>query len=312
MMKSWIGMQTRLDEDIERYGQEPLSGRNGSVTNFQPRTHDHVVHRRSPGCFLRGLCGIRYNRTVIMKKSYLLSACSVVAMLLWQPALTSAQQDPREVLDRAIETLGGSAYLDVVDMSAEGRLYQFQRGELIGAEVFADYVKYPDRERTEFGEDRETVRINNGQSEGWNVNEGEVQAQLEDQVELFWEEFKVSLDHVLRVVVDQPDTTLQYVGREMIDFKRVDILEIRDEDRTRVNLYIDRESGLLMKKSVRRLDDPRIHDEVYSNYHVFQDVLTPLLIDRYTDGLKTMEVRYDTVAYNTNLPDRLFMSGVDR
>ncbi len=247
-----------------------------------------------------------------MRKAFLLSACAVGAILLWQPAVSWAQRDAREVLDRAIETLGGQAYLDLIDMSTEGRLYQFQRGELVGAEVFANYLRYPDKERTEFGEDGETIRINNGQSEGWNINDGDVEAQLEDQIEVFWEEFKVSLDHLLRVVVDQPDSTLQYVGREMIDFKRVDILEIRDEDRTRVNLYIDQESGLLMKKTVRRLDDPRIHEEVYSNYHEFQNVLTPLLIDRYTDGLKTTEVRFDTVAYNTNLQDRLFMSEVDR
>ena len=237
--------------------------------------------------------------------------CTVGVMLLGQPAVSRAQQDAREVLDRAIETLGGPTYLNVLDMSTGGRVYQFQRGELVGAEVFADYVRYPDKKRTEFGEDGDAVRINNGKSEGWNINDGDVSVQLEDQIEVFWEEFKVSLDHVLRVVVNQPETTLQYVGREMIDFKRVDILEIRDEDRTRINLYIDQESGLLMKKTVRRLDDPRIYEEVYSNYHEFQDVLTPLLIDRYTDGLKTTEVRYDTVAYSTNILDRLFMSEVD-
>ncbi len=247
-----------------------------------------------------------------MKKSFLLSALVVAVVVLWQPASSWAQRDPRAILDRAIETLGGAAYLDIIDMSTEGRIYQFQRGELNGAEVFADYVQYPDKERTEFGEDGEAVRINNGSSEGWNVNDGEVDAQLEDQIEVFWEEFKVSLDHVIRVVVDQPGTTLQYVGREMIDFKRVDILEIRDEDRTRVNLFIDQESGLILKKTVRRLDDPRIHEEVYSNYHEFQNVLTPLLIDRYSDGLKTTEVRIDTVAYNTNLADRLFTSEADR
>ncbi len=268
--------------------------------------------RRPLTRFVRGLQAIRYNWTVIMRRTYLLSACAVGVMLLGQPAVSGAQQDAREVLDRAIETLGGQAYLDVIDMSTEGRIYQFQRGELIGSDIFADYVQYPVKERTEFGEDGDTVRINNGQSEGWNVNDGDVEAQLEDQIELFWEEFKVSLDHLLRVVIGQPETTLQYVGREMIDFKRVDILEIRDEDRTRVNLYIDQESGLLMKKTVRRLDDPRIHEEVYSNYHEFQNVLTPLLIDRYTDGLKTTEVRIDTVAYNTNLTDQLFMSEVDR
>ena len=246
-----------------------------------------------------------------MRKTCLLSAFALGAVLWGQSNVVWAQQDARAVLDRAIETLGGETYLNVTDMETEGRLYQFQRGELVGAEVFADYVQYPDKERTEFGEDGDIVRINNGPSAGWNIDDGEVEEQLEEQMEVFWEEFKVSLDHVLRIVVDQSDTTLQYIGREMIDFKRVDVLEIRDEDRTRINLYIDRESGILMKKTVRRIDDPRIHEEVYSNYHEFQGVLTPLLLDRYTDGLKTQQVRFDNVTYDTNPPDRLFTAMVD-
>ena len=41
----------------------------------------------------------------------------------------------------------------------------------------------------------------------------------------------------MRFVIGEEKTTLQYVGREIIDFKRVDILEIRNEDRTRINLF---------------------------------------------------------------------------
>jgi hypothetical protein len=93
----------------------------------------------------------------------------------------------------------------------------------------------------------------------------------------------------------------------MLNFKRADVLEIRDADRTRINLYIDRETGLLMKKTVRRLDDPRIHEEIYSNYHEFQGVRTPLLIDRYTDGLQTSQIRFDDVRYNSGLADSLFL-----
>ncbi len=239
-----------------------------------------------------------------MKKSHLwVSALWVLAVLM--PTQSLAQSNAREILDKAIQKLGGSAYLEATDVEAHGRFFQFQRGQLVGGEHFTDYLKFPDKERTEFGEDGKTVRINNG-DQGWNIQDKEVEPQIEEQIETFWEEFKVSLDYILRTVVAQPETTVQFVGRDMIDFKRVDILELRDEDRTRINLYIERDSGLVMKKTVRRIDSPSVHEEVYSNYHLIQDILTPLMINRYTDGAKTMELRMTEVAYNTGVPERFF------
>jgi outer membrane lipoprotein-sorting protein len=243
-----------------------------------------------------------------MRKSYLSAAAlAVLAMLLSTPAL--AQSNAREILDKAIQKLGGAAYREVKDIEAHGRFFQFQRGQMVGGEFYTDYLKFPDKERTEFGKKGKTVRINNG-DKGWNVQDKEVEAQIEDQVEVFWEEFKVSLDYILRIVVDEEETTVQFVGREMLDFKRVDILELRNEDRTRINLYIERDSGLLVKKTVRRLDDPSVHEEIYSNYHLIQDVLTPLLITRYTDGAKTMELRMSEVIYNTGVSDLLFSATI--
>lgn len=219
-----------------------------------------------------------------------------------------AQTDPAEILDRAIARLGGEAFLGVTDVMAAGRFYQFQRGELSGADEFRDLLKFPDKERTEFGKAGDVIRINNG-DRGWNLDKEEktVEEQIPEQIALFREELKVTLDHLLRAVLPSSAATLQYVGRGMIDFARVDILEIRDEDRTRINLYVDRSDGLILKKSVRRLRSPQVFDEVYSNYHEIDGVLTPLLVTRYTDGVKTMEIRFDSVTYNSGLDDALFL-----
>ena len=195
--------------------------------------------------------------------------------------------------------------MDVVDIESRGRTFQFQRGELIGGNFFSDWIKFPNKERTEFGEDRDAVQINNGEK-GWNISDKNVEEQLEEQIETFWKEFKVSIDYVMRFVAGKEGTSLQYVGREMIDFKRVDILEVRDEERTRINLYVEREQGTLLKKTVRRLSEPTIFEEVYSNYHLIQGVFTPLLIRRYTNGIKTMEIRFDEYSYNNGISDKAF------
>jgi hypothetical protein len=225
------------------------------------------------------------------------------------PLAASPQGEAGEVLDRAIETLGGEVWLGVEDVYAKGRYYQFQRGQLAGADVFEDYVKFPDKERTEFGEDGERVRINNG-DRGWNVTDGNVEAQIPEQVTAFREEFEVSLDYLLRNVLSGSEISLQYVGRDTIGFSRVDVLELRDEDRTRIGLYIDRSSGRILQKTVRRLSSPQVHEEIYSNYHEIDGVLTPLLVTRYTDGVKTMEIRFETVRYNRGMDDGLFLAEV--
>lgn len=243
---------------------------------------------------------ISYNQGFMRVKCLLVG---ILCLLMSTEAL--AQIDPQDILNKALQNLGGATYTDVVDIEAHGRFFQFQRGELVGGDHFSDYIKFPNKERIEFGKDRKSAQINNGE-EGWNINDKEVQEQIREQIDVFWEEFKVSLDYLMRFVVGSPNTTLQYVGREMLDFRRVDVLELRDEDRTRINLFIDRESGLILKKTMRRLDDPTIHEEVYSNYHEIDNVLTPLLIHRYTNGMKNMEIRFNEVIYNTGISDRVF------
>jgi len=92
----------------------------------------------------------------------------------------------------------------------------------------------------------------------------------------------------------------------MVDFKRTDIIELRDPSKNRIRFYIDRESHLPVKMQVRRSDDSKLREEQYSNWHKFQGVNTPLFVSRYTDGVKTMEIRADMAAYNSGLSDNLF------
>jgi hypothetical protein len=100
---------------------------------------------------------------------------------------------------------------------------------------------------------------------------------------------------------------VQSVGGEIIDFKRVDVVELRDPEKNRIQFFVDRQSHLPVKMEVRRINDNnRLYIEEYGNWHEFNGVMTPLFVARFSDGLKTMEIRTETVAYNTGLPDSLF------
>src|SRR5262249_7744031 len=126
------------------------------------------------------------------------------------------------------------------------------------------------------------------------------------EVEEFLAGFKTSFDYVTRFVLKERQTTIQNVSTEIIDFKPADVVELRDSAKNLIRFYIDRDSHLPLKMQVRRNNESKVREEQYANWHKFQDVMTPLFVSRYTDGLKTMEIRAETVVYNSGLSETLF------
>jgi hypothetical protein len=163
-------------------------------------------------------------------------------------------------------------------------------------------------ERTEFGrEKRKEIQINN-RDEGWKITpkDKEPKEQVPAEVQEFKAAFQTTADYILRFTLDDPKTTIQHVGSEILDFNRADLIEIRDPAKNRIVFFIDRTTKLPVKMQVRRSDEKVLREERYGNWHAFQGVLTPLYIGRFTDGEKTMEMRMESAVYNSSLPDTLF------
>ena len=234
-----------------------------------------------------------------------LTLCLCIFFALTVPA--GAQTKPAQVIDQMIGALGGAAFLDVRDIHTTGRFFGFTRGELTSSDVFSDYIKFPDMERTEFGTlSRRSVTINRGK-EGWKIiAKKDPQPQSAAEAEDFSKGFKTSFDYVLRFILKERQTTVQNLAGEMIDFKRVDVVELRDSEKNRIRFYVDRDTHLPVKMQVRRTDESKLHEEQYANWHRFEGVMTPLYISRLTDGVKTMEIHLETAAYNSGLADNLF------
>jgi len=236
-----------------------------------------------------------------------LKAFAIAATLILAFSSAGAQSRSNPVIEQMIQALGGPAFLDVKDIHTSGRFFSFTRGDLSGSDLFEDYIKFPDMERTEFGREKnKSITINRGK-EGWKIEpKQEPEPQPAVQAEEFLENFKTSFDYLMRFVLKHPQTTIQSLPSEIIDFKRADVLEVRDAAKNRIRLYIDRTSHLPIKMQVRRANESSVSEELYGNWHRFQEVMTPLLISRSTNGLKTMEIRTETAAYNSGLSDSLF------
>ena len=242
----------------------------------------------------------RYKR--LLNTVFIVSLCLCVFVVT-----IHAQSRTNPTIDQMIQALGGQMFLDVKDIHTTGRFFAFTRGELSGGDLFSDYIKFPDMERTEFGGAKnKSITINRGK-EGQKV-EGKKDPvqQTPGEVEDFLKEFKTSLDYVLRFVLGDRQTTVQNLPTEIIDFKKTDVVELRDAAKNRIRFYIDRDTHLPLKMQVRRSDDSKLREEQYANWHKFQGVMTPLFVSRFTDGVKTMEIRAETAVYDSGLSETLF------
>ena len=168
---------------------------------------------------------------------------------------------PAQIMDDMIRALGGQTFLDVDDIHTTGRFFGFTRGELATSDTFVDYIKFPDMERTELGSAKnKSIQINRG-TEGWKVEgKKDPETQSVGEIEEFRKSFKTSFDYVLRFVAGEKQTTMQTLTAEMIDFKRADVVELRDAAKNRIRFYIERNTRLPLKMQVRRTDESKLHE----------------------------------------------------
>src|SRR6478672_3561538 len=69
----------------------------------------------------------------------------------------------RAVLDRTIQALGGSAYLNIQDITQEGRTYSFYHGRPNSLGIlFWRFYKFPDKDRIELTKKRDVIYVYNG------------------------------------------------------------------------------------------------------------------------------------------------------
>jgi outer membrane lipoprotein-sorting protein len=231
-------------------------------------------------------------------------------------ALNGSAQAPasaQSIFDSMVQALGGKAYLDVKEIQVTGRYFTFRRNnEVGGSELYADFIKFPDMERTEFGREKEKrIEIHRGR-EGWKVTPPvkgkipDIQPMSASETRQFLDAFKTSFDYVPRFVVNTPKTTLVNAGTELVEYKRTDVLEVRDAEKNLIRIYVDRATHLPVKTQNRDADESTVREETYANWHKFDGVMTPLTVVRYKDGVKYQEIHAEKVVYNPGFPDSLF------
>ncbi len=216
----------------------------------------------------------------------------------------------RALLEAAVQTLGGQAFLHARDFRAEGRAFQFGREEqLSGMARFVEYEKFPDKVRQELGRDKDVIVVFNG-DKGWDKDFHGVREYPEDELRRIRENRLLGVEHVLRYRLNEPGLSVRFLNSDVVAGHPVDWVEVADAENRVVNIAIEQASRLPVRREwSRRNPQTRVREdevEVLGNYQNASGILTPYYSLRERNGQKIFEVFITSGAYNLNLPDSLF------
>jgi len=216
----------------------------------------------------------------------------------------------RALLRQMIQTMGGSAYLDVRTMEQEGRTYSYYNGQpnSLGT-PFWRFWEFPDKERIEVTKQRDIVYINVG-DQGYEKTYKGVAPMEPEQLHDYQRRHEHSLENVLRVWLPDPTTALFYDGPAVAEQKPCDSVTLFNAKNDAVTIFIDTNRHLPVKKTFQWRDPAdnlkNLEGEVYDNWRLEQGIMTPHTILRAHNGDTTNQRFLTSVKYNPPLPDSMF------
>ncbi len=220
----------------------------------------------------------------------------------------------RAVLDQTIQALGGSAYLNIQDMSQEGRNYSFYHGRpnSLGI-VFWRFYKFPDKDRIELTKKRDVIYVYNG-GKGYEITYKGTRAEDPKDLTDYLRRRKYALDWVLRKWLSEPGVALFYEGQTVAEGKTVDQVTVMNARNEGVTLYLDVADHLPVKKTFTWRDPTdkqrNVEDEVYDNYRVVQGIPTPYTVTRFYNGDMSGQRFMTSVNYNQGVSESQFAAEV--
>jgi outer membrane lipoprotein-sorting protein len=216
----------------------------------------------------------------------------------------------KQLLEQLITALGGPTYLDVRESQCEGRLAQFgHSGELTGYTNFRVYWRFPDQNRTDFAKKGVIVNVYNG-DRGWTLDRGGVSELSNAAVADFQEQAKRDVNNVLRLRLKEPGMVIRYGGRDIVDLKTVDWVELVDSEQRNFRLAVDHTTHFLVRTVTTLADDTSpdrsVETRIFTNYQLMDGVQTPLQITLDRNGRRINQVFFQSCKYNPGFAEDFF------
>jgi hypothetical protein len=249
----------------------------------------------------------------------LLAACAFAQSEMAPPSQSvpvdqANARKAKAVLDQAIQALGGSAYLNLQDITQEGRTYSFYHGRpnSLGI-VFWRFYKFPDKDRIELTKKRDVIYVYN-RDKGYEITYKGTRAEDPKDLTDYLRRQHFALDRVLRKWLLEPGVALFYEGQTVTEGKTVDQVSVMNAHNEGVTLYLNIDDHLPVKKTFSWRDPTdkqrNVEDEVYDNYRVIQGIPTAYTVTRYYNGDMSNQRFTTSVSYNQGISESQFEAQV--
>ena len=231
-----------------------------------------------------------------------------------EPGASLEQINPaaKELLDKAVQAMGGPAFLEAENLTTRGRVFIISEGATSGFAKFENTDGYPDKRRFGYGEDNNVVLVNNGER-GWQIDSFGIIRQKPDQVHRWKVANRYSLENTLREVIREPGLLIQDGGPDFVDNLPAGVVEIVDARQVRIKIYIHKTKSLPIRITYRVQDSETREWEdfadVYGDYRPIQGIQTPFHITRLKDGRRYGETFRNFALYNKEFPPNYFTPG---
>lgn len=247
---------------------------------------------------------------------FLLSGATALAQP-GKPAV-SDEEKAQQIIQRAVNKLGGDRYLQVKTVTGRGFFTSFADGISQIPQKFVDYVVYPDKERTEFsGGGARTVQTN-FKGGGW-IYDGAALT-LKDQTPQQLDEFKtavrVGVENLLRGGWREQGAKLSYAGRREsgVIGHRNEAVRLTYPDGFWIEYEFSADDGSPAKILYEGKRKNRDTDEIESideedRLHkliTIDGITAPYIIDHYSNKIQTSRIAYDSIEYNKAIADSFF------
>jgi hypothetical protein len=250
-----------------------------------------------------------------------LTVALILAGISLAPLFSQERPDSKgkQVVDAAINALGGDHFLQMQTRMASGRIYSFFHDQMSGLDRATIYTEYlsPKPANGLAIRERELLGKKGDYSylflpdQGWDITFRGAR-QVPDET---WQRYRRTtyndILYLLRTRRNEPGMDFDYVSNEVYLSRHVDIVDITDQSGQTIRVYFDFNTKLPVREIYTWLD-PVLKERneeisVFDKYRdIGQGIQWPYSIERERNGYKTYQLFAEKAEANVAVPPKTF------
>ncbi|HWE52957.1 MAG TPA: hypothetical protein VG273_24410 [Bryobacteraceae bacterium] len=225
----------------------------------------------------------------------------------------------REVIDRAINALGGNAFRSMRTRTEDGRAYSFYREQISGLSQSRFYTEYAtpaggkpsisQLQRQFYGKKQEDSVLYTP-SGAYELTFRGARPLSVDKEAQYQEATLHDIFYILHQRMNEPGLDFQARGVDVVENQRVETIDVYDAENRNVTVWFNANTFLPVKQSFHHWDavikDRREDVTRYTKFRDVSGVMWPHATERERDTEKIFALYADKVAINEALADSFF------